>query len=121
MVKRVIAAYTSTPARINPNPAPSLSLNSAFSLNKPEPMSLSCLETPDNLKIDAKFMITPSSPSYVKNTASGSILYEHLPVFHFFWPPPLSDHTESIPSVLTMFFSYSLSLASDGEGEWEVA
>ena len=121
MVKSVIATYTITIERIRPTPTPILSLNKLFIFNMNEFTILFCLTKPEDLKIDIIFIITPLIPFCLNNTALVSILYEHRQVFHSGWPHPLSGHKESIPSLLTEFFFYSLFSASDREGKRKVA
>ena len=121
IVKSVITIYTITIERIKPTPTPTLSLNKLLIFKMNELLVIFCFIIPEDLKIDAIFMITPLIPSYLNNTASGSILYEHRQVFHYGRPLPLSDHKESIPSLLTEFSFYSLFSASDRESKWEVA
>jgi len=82
MANRVITAYTRSAARIRPSPAPSLSFSSEFSL-LPESTGFCGLKTPGILKRDVKSMVTLSSLSFLRNTASGSTGCERPPSSHF--------------------------------------
>lgn len=113
MVIRVITIYINTTERIKRIPIPILSLETALILNNPDIQDLFSFSTPEFLKTDIKLIITPLILFYSDNIVSGSNVYERRPVSHSDWPLLLSDHTESVPSVLIMFFFYSLSSASD--------